>query len=211
MFINDYGEKYSSKADNAADVITMADVGGIGTLIYHTFRFKDYEYDDMPDGQLALTPLVYKGYEPDVDKDNALNGSDIFAELYNLGEKINDFSEEKSFDHVSDTVEIYTDRIGAAHKNIGNYHLTHVNLVFDDYTKRLIQTLELIEHSPRIIDIDYMRYYNVRLNGICSYTEYEIDRVIRSIHYQHSTLVTFAELMKRAGFSVDILSKRKGA
>ena len=114
-------------------------------------------------------------------------------------------------DHVSDTVEIYTDRIGAAHKNIGNYHLTHVNLVFDDYTKRLIQTLELIEHSPRIIDIDYMRYYTVRLNGICSYTEYEIDRVIRSIHYQHSTLVTFAELMKKAGFSVDILSKRKGA
>ena len=100
MFINDYGEKYSSKADNAADVITMADVGGIGTLIYHTFRFKDYEYDDMPDGQLALTPLVYKGYEPDVDKDNALNGSDIFAELYNLGEKINDFSEEKSFDEL---------------------------------------------------------------------------------------------------------------
>lgn len=42
-------------------------------------------------------------------------------------------------DHVSDTVEIYTDRIGAAHKNIGNYHLTHVNLVFDDYTKRLIR------------------------------------------------------------------------
>ena len=100
MFINDYGQKYSSKADNAADVITMADVGGIGTLIYHTFRFKDYEYDDMPDGQLALTPLVYNGYEPDVDKDNALNGSDIFAELYNLGKIINDFSEKKSFDEL---------------------------------------------------------------------------------------------------------------
>lgn len=100
MFINDYGQKYSSKADNAADVITMADVGGIGTLIYHTFRFKDYEYDDMPDGQLALTPLVYNGYETDVDKDNALNGSDIFAELYNLGKKINDFSEKKSFDEL---------------------------------------------------------------------------------------------------------------
>ena len=100
MFINDYGQKYSSKADNAADVITMADVGGIGTLIYHTFRFKDYEYDDMPDGQLALMPLVYKGYEPDIDKANALNGSDIFAELYNLGKKINDFSEKKSFDEL---------------------------------------------------------------------------------------------------------------
>ena len=49
---------------------------------------------------LAPTPLVYKGYEPDVDKGNALNGSELFSELYNLGEKINDFSEEKSFDEL---------------------------------------------------------------------------------------------------------------
>ena len=35
-----------------------------------------------------------------MDKDNALNGSDIFAELYNLGKKINDFSEKKSFDEL---------------------------------------------------------------------------------------------------------------
>lgn len=100
MFINDYGQRVPSKADNAADIITMTDVGGIGTLIYHTFRFKDYEYDYLLDDTLVLKPLVYKGYEPDVDKGNALNGSEIFAELYNLGEKINDFSEEKSFDEL---------------------------------------------------------------------------------------------------------------
>ena len=30
MFINDYGQKYSSKADNAADVITMACADAFG-------------------------------------------------------------------------------------------------------------------------------------------------------------------------------------
>ena len=100
MFVNDYGEPYPSKANNAADVITVTDIGGIGTLIYHTFRFKEYEFDEMPDGQISLKPLVYKGLEPDIEKDNSLNGSDIFAELYNLGKKINDFSEEKSFDEL---------------------------------------------------------------------------------------------------------------
>ena len=78
----------------------MTDIGGIGTLIYHTFRFKDYEYDYLPDDTLVLKPLVYKGYEPDIDKDRSLNGSDLFVALYNLAERINDFSEEKSFDEL---------------------------------------------------------------------------------------------------------------
>ena len=97
MFVNDYGQTVPSKADNAADVIAMTDVGGIGTLVYHTFRFKDYEYDDMPDGRESLKPLVYKGLEPDIDKYNSLNGSRIFVELYNLGERVNSFSETKTF------------------------------------------------------------------------------------------------------------------
>ena len=46
MFVNDYGEPYPSKANNAADVITVTDIGGIGSLIYHTFRFKEYEFDE---------------------------------------------------------------------------------------------------------------------------------------------------------------------
>ena len=100
MFVNDYCKEYPSKADNAADVIAMTDIGGIGTLIYHTFRFKDYEYDYLPDDTLVLKPLVYKGYEPDIDIENNLNGSDLFVELYNLAERINDFSEEKSFDEL---------------------------------------------------------------------------------------------------------------
>ena len=100
MFVNDYGKYVPSTANNAADVITMTDIGGIGTLIYHTFRFQDYEYDEMPDGRISLKPLVYKGMEPDIDKSNSLRGSFIFSELYNLGKRINDFSEKKSFDEL---------------------------------------------------------------------------------------------------------------
>jgi len=114
-------------------------------------------------------------------------------------------------DHTSDTVEIYTNRIGTAHKSIGNYHLTRVNIVFDDHAKKLIQTIELTEQLQRIIDIDYIRYYNVRQKGICNYTDYDINRVIGAVQYQRSTLVTFAELMEKAGFSTQLLSNRKGA
>ena len=98
MYVNDYGKYYPSVAENAADVIAMTDIGGIGTLIYHTFRFKDYENDYLPDETLVLSPLVYKGYEPDIDKERSLNGSELFVELYNLAERISDVSDEKSFD-----------------------------------------------------------------------------------------------------------------
>ena len=35
--------------------------------------------------------------EPDLDKENGFSGKEIFRELYNLGRKINDFSEEKPY------------------------------------------------------------------------------------------------------------------
>ncbi len=97
MFENDYGEYVPSRADNVADVIAMTDVGGMGTLIYHTFRFKDYEYDEDESGLETLKPLVYEGLEPDLDRYNSLKGSDIFAALYNLGDRVNSFDEHKSF------------------------------------------------------------------------------------------------------------------
>ena len=114
-------------------------------------------------------------------------------------------------DYTNDIVEIYTNRIGAAHKSIGKYHLTYADVVFDNYAKQLIQTLELTEHFTKIIDIDYIRLYNVRQSGIRNYLDYDIDRVTKAIPYSRSTLRTFEELMTKAGFSVPLLNKRKGA
>lgn len=114
-------------------------------------------------------------------------------------------------DHTDGTVEIYTNRIGAAHKSIGKYHLTYADVVFDNYAKQLIQTLELTEHFTKIIDIDYIRLYNVRKSGIRNYLDYDIARVTKAIPYSRSTLKIFEELMTKAGFSVPLLNKRKGA
>lgn len=114
-------------------------------------------------------------------------------------------------DYTNDIVEIYTNRIGAAHKSIGKYHLTYADVVFDNYAKQLIQTLELTEHFTKIIDIDYIRLYNVRQSGIRNYLDYDIDRVTKAIPYSRSTLITFEELMTKAGFSVTFLNKRNGA
>lgn len=91
------GKYIESKADNTYDVIGFGDVGGIGQLIYHTFRFKDYEFEEGSGGAWFLKPIVYKGMEPDLDKANGFSGKELFRELYNLGKKINDFSEERPY------------------------------------------------------------------------------------------------------------------
>ena len=121
------------------------------------------------------------------------------------------YNELQVSDYTDDIVEIYTNRIGAAHKSIGKYHLTYADVVFDNYAKQLIQTLELTEHFTKIIDLDYIRLYNVRQSGIRNYLDYDIDRVTKAIPYQRSTLVTFDRLMKEAGFSGSVLRNLKGA
>ena len=100
MPYDEWGLFTESKADNTSDIIGFGDVGGIGQLIYHTFRFKDYEYDEAPGNVVCLKPLIYKGMEPDIDKQNGLSGKELFLELYNLGSRINSFSEKKPFNEL---------------------------------------------------------------------------------------------------------------
>ena len=50
-------------------------------------------------------------------------------------------------DHMDRTVEIYTNRIGSAHKSIGKYHLTYADVVFDNYAKQ--STAKLISTTSR--------------------------------------------------------------
>lgn len=88
------GRLIPSKADNSSDIIGFGDVGGIGQLIYHTFRFPEYEYEEAHDGYWCLKPIGMA----ELDKENGLPGKKIFEELYNLGLHINDFSSKKPFD-----------------------------------------------------------------------------------------------------------------
>lgn len=95
MLENDYGKPIPSRADNLSDMIAMTDIGGIGTLIYHTFRFKDYEYDNAEDGTDTLAPIVYGGFEPDFDQDNSVSGATLVMELYNMAKRADSFDADR--------------------------------------------------------------------------------------------------------------------
>lgn len=88
------GNQIPSKADNRSDIIGFGDVGGIGQLIYHTFRFPEYEYEEAPDGVWCMKPVGMA----DLDRTSGYSGKQIFEALYNLGLHINDFSSAKPFD-----------------------------------------------------------------------------------------------------------------
>ena len=100
MLYDDYGDPVDMKMKNAADVVAAASVGGIGALVYHTFRFKEYEYDYAADDTLCLKPLVYDGLEPDVDRANSLSGAELFVALYNLAVRIDSPESKLSFDEL---------------------------------------------------------------------------------------------------------------
>lgn len=88
------GNIIPSKADNSSDIIGFGDVGGIGQLIYHTFRFPNYEYVKASDGHQCLKPIGMA----DIDRTDGYSGKQLFEALYNLGLHINDFECDIPFD-----------------------------------------------------------------------------------------------------------------
>lgn len=87
-----YGEWIDSTADHGTPIIGAGEIGGIVGLIYHTFTFREYEYETISD-EWFLKPVVGQW----IDTDDCPTGNEIFCALYNLGKKINDVSEEASF------------------------------------------------------------------------------------------------------------------
>ena len=112
-------------------------------------------------------------------------------------------------DYKSKTTEIYTRRIGVAHKNIGNYSLTRANLYFSQDTKRIITALELIDNLDNIKDYDMLNYTMVRDKFIHHYLDHAIESVINNIHYKYSTIVIFDEALRKQGYDNKFLSNYK--
>ena len=109
------------------------------------------------------------------------------------------------------TIEIYTNRIGAAHKNIGNYSLVKVPLLFTEDIKNIVTALELIDHVANMKDRNLIVYYETRENYIKkTRSDWAVRQVIKNIHYKYSTLVTYAEKLHELGYSRDFLSEYKG-
>lgn len=86
-----------SKAKTNTDVLGFGEIGGVGQLIYHVFRYMDYELRENNDGLLLAWPVCKLGLEPDLSADGAFTGRELLASLCNLAKKIDDLSEKRSY------------------------------------------------------------------------------------------------------------------
>ena len=94
----DWKDDYiESKADKRTDSLGFGEIGGVGQLIYHIFRYKAYEVRTVDYGAILAFPVCTPEYAPGLLTDGAYTGRDLLASLCNLAKKIDDFSEKKSF------------------------------------------------------------------------------------------------------------------
>ena len=82
-----YGNYVPSKANNRTDVFGYDAIGGVGQLIYHLVRFKEYELDYTEADGLIARPYCQKGYEPELYTKDSPSGADLTASIYNLAKK----------------------------------------------------------------------------------------------------------------------------
>ena len=57
MPLNWNDETIPSEADKTTDILGFKEIGGIGQLIYHPFRFKKYELDIDKSDEYCATPF----------------------------------------------------------------------------------------------------------------------------------------------------------
>ena len=97
MPYDSYGNYVPSKADKTTDVFGYDAIGGVGQLIYHLVRFKEYELDYAPNNVLIARPYCQKGYEPELYTNDSPTGAELTASIFNLAKKIDDPSEERPY------------------------------------------------------------------------------------------------------------------
>lgn len=90
MPFNWNGDYIPSKADKTTDILGSKEIGGIGQLIYHPFRFASYDisYNGIND---CAYPICRKGQEPTFPNDDTLTGRGILVSLCNLAKVIDSF------------------------------------------------------------------------------------------------------------------------
>lgn len=94
----------------------------MGQLVYHSFRFADYEIDYLKDDTWAAMPVCAPHHPPDMTQKDYLTGGYILSSLCNLAKKINDLPKEKPF----------TDLILDWCKNV--MHPYHIDEVYSELT-----------------------------------------------------------------------------
>lgn len=93
MPLNWNDEEIPSKADKTTYILGLKEMGGVGQLIYHPFRFAKYScsYDGR---DTYVYPACKPGSEPTFPIDDTLTGRGLLISLCNLAKVIDSFSNE---------------------------------------------------------------------------------------------------------------------
>lgn len=91
MPLNWNGERIPSKANKMTDILGAKEIGSVGQLIYHPFRFKDYEFGYNTLDKSCFKPICQPGVEPVFLEDDTLTGKGILTSLCNLAMEMNSF------------------------------------------------------------------------------------------------------------------------
>ena len=93
MPLNWNDEEIPSKADITTDILGLKEIGGVGQLIYHPFRFA--EYNSNYDGRETYAcPVCKPGKEPSFPVDESLTGRELLVSLCNLAQIIDSFDND---------------------------------------------------------------------------------------------------------------------
>ena len=99
MPLNWKDEPIPSKADKATDILGFKEIGGVGQLIYHPFRFKEYRLCNDR-GDYCAFPVCHPGYEPEFPNENVLTGKGLLISLCNLAHQINSYENDIPYDQL---------------------------------------------------------------------------------------------------------------
>lgn len=90
MPLNWNGDHIPSKADKTTDILGLKEIGGVGQLVYHPFRFKTYTCAFDGKEQLVY-PVCKPGQEPVFPSSDGLTGKELLISLCNLAKVIDSY------------------------------------------------------------------------------------------------------------------------
>ena len=93
------GDYIPSKADKSTDILGQKEIGGVGQLIYHPFRYKDYILANDREEYCAF-PVCKPGYEPAFPADDSVSGKGLLVSLCNLARQIDDWDNKIPYDQL---------------------------------------------------------------------------------------------------------------
>lgn len=96
MPYNDFGEEVPSVAEKKTGLLTFGDIGGVGELVYHNFRFSNYTILE-DDANLLAVPVVNAETPADLEQREDLDGNRILTSLCDLARKINSYETKDEY------------------------------------------------------------------------------------------------------------------